>query len=264
MNTNKHIIRLSTVDMEFMQTGIEHDSTILFVHGYGATLEVFEKQHEYFSNEFRVISVNLRGHGKTTIHNNDECEFKFSKMSEDIIELLDSLQIRRVHFVGFSMGGNIGYELLKLNPERLISFAFYGAPGMLKTSLLSVAIMKFFFRFMSPAIIAWQTKNYGQTESSKILITEIMSKISKTTLVKVIPQLSNYDYLDVIRNSTVPAFTIIGEKDKENRLLGSTIREFELRGNFYIHEIKGAGHFANLDNPKNFNKTLHDFINNYN
>ena len=265
MKNNIHKIRLTNVEIEYLQTGNEHNTTILFVHGFGASFEIFEKQHEYFSKEYRVISINLRGHGNSILLNKyDEKEFEFAKMSEDIIELLDTLNIEHVHYIGFSMGGNVGYELLNTHPKRLQSFITYGTPAQMKTSRFSVAMMKFSFKLMSPTTIGKQTKKYGQTENAKEKIVSVMSQISKSTLIGVITHLSNYNYLEIIKNSSIPALIIKGEKDKENNLLGSTITEFEKRGNFQLNEIQGAGHFTNLDNPNLFNIIIHDFLNRIN
>ena len=54
---------------------------------------------------------------------------------------------------------------------------------------------------------------------------------------------------------------IIYEDDKEiNKVLGSTIETFKIRGNFKLIEMENAGHFANLDNPDLFNRTLEIFL----
>ena len=65
----------------------------------------------------------------------------------------------------------------------------------------------------------------------------------------------------MIKNSKVRAQIIKGDKDKEiNKVLGSTIETFKVRGNFKLIEMENTGHFANLDNPDLFNRTLETFL----
>ncbi|HHE05889.1 MAG TPA: hypothetical protein ENK90_02070, partial [Epsilonproteobacteria bacterium] len=81
-------------------TGNNHHQTILFVHGLGANLSQFEEQHHYFDNKYQILSLTLSNHS-------------LDYLADEIIILLDRLQIEKVHFVGNSMGGNVGFALLK-------------------------------------------------------------------------------------------------------------------------------------------------------
>lgn len=120
-------IRLGEINMEYLLTGKENKDTILFVHGLGANLSQFEEQHQYFQDTYRILSISLRGHGNTTASRElTETDFELSRLSDDIIMLTETLGIDKFHFVGNSMGGNIGYELMKASPERLLSFTSFG------------------------------------------------------------------------------------------------------------------------------------------
>src|SRR4030067_1501968 len=45
----------------------ESDPTIFFVHGILATGEVFRYQKPYFARKYRVVSLDLRGHGESSL-----------------------------------------------------------------------------------------------------------------------------------------------------------------------------------------------------
>jgi len=73
--------------------------------------------------------------------------------------------------------------------------------------------------------------------------------------------LGDFDYFELIKNSKVRAQIIKGDKDKEiNKVLGSTIETFKVRGDFKLIKMENTGHFANLDNPDLFNRTLETFL----
>ncbi|WP_340066007.1 alpha/beta hydrolase [Ascidiimonas aurantiaca] len=259
-------LRINNVEIEFLLTGEKNSETIVFVHGLGANLSQFRLQQDYFSKNFKVIAINLRGHGKSLqVHKYTPSKFKLSVMSTDIIELLAYLKIDKVHFVGNSLGGNIGYEILRSHPHILKSLTTFGTTGQLNKPRFSLGILKFIYKIISPKAIGNLSQLAGQTKESKDRIREMFSKVNKITLLSTLPNIAKFDYLDVIKNSSVPGMIIKGEKDQNiNRTIQSTINEFENRGNFKLHEIKDTGHFVNLDNPVLFNKVLEDFILNLN
>ena len=71
-----------------------------------------------------MIALDCRGHGKSDKpHDPDAYR---GEMGKDIVRLLDHLQIRRAHIVGFSMGAYITGQLLASAPERFITATLAG------------------------------------------------------------------------------------------------------------------------------------------
>jgi len=257
MNEIKRV-QLGEINMEYLLTGMANLETILFVHGLGANLSQFENQHQYFQSRFKVLSVSLRGHGNTTSSRElTGVDFKLPQLGNDILMLLNYLKIDKVHFVGNSMGGNVGYELIKSCPNRLGSFTSFGTTGKLKKSGFTIGLMKFIYKLMSMKTIGKLSGSAGISEKSKTKIREMMSGGQKSTVLNLVPHLGNFDYLEVIKKSQVPAMIIRSDKDKEiNKEIESTIEVFRSRGKFNLVDLENTGHFANLDNSDLFNTTL--------
>ncbi|MEM6842752.1 MAG: alpha/beta hydrolase [Bacteroidota bacterium] len=255
-------IELKNSELEYRLTGEGQSETILFLHGLGANLSQFQHQHQYFDKDYQVISVNLRGHGRSRVlRRPNPAAFELSKMALDVIELLEVLGINQVNFVGNSMGGNVGYEILKLKPSLFSSFTTFGTTAQLSTSEITFKIMKYTYIILNTKTIGNLAKAAGQTDTSREKIKEMMSHVNRPILLSILPNIANFNYLDVIKTSSVPSILIKGEFDKDiNKALESTIVEFEHRGNFKIVEIENVGHFANLDNPDKFNWVLAEFI----
>ena len=262
MDYTTKFLKLENVTLEYQLSGEENSEAILFVHGLGANLSQFEFQQKYFSPKYKVLSINLRGHGNSIILDEPaRSDFELSKMADDIIGLLDSLRISNVHYVGNSMGGNVGYEILKSKPEILKSFATYGTTGQLSTSKFLLKVMSLMYNITSTTTIGNLSKAAGQTKESKHKIKKIMSEVNKSTLLNIAPKLANFDYLDIIESSGTPSLIIKGEMDRSiNKTLKNTIVAFEKRGDFKLFEMKETGHFANLDNPELFNDVLEEYI----
>lgn len=79
---------------------------------------------------FRSIALDCRGHGKSD-KPHDPTKYG-AAMAEDVVRLLDHLNIRRAHLVGYSMGAFIVGHVVANHPERAIS-ATYGGQAPLLT-----------------------------------------------------------------------------------------------------------------------------------
>lgn len=258
----RQMVRLGQVELEYALTGEASADTIIFVHGLGANLSQFEGQHAFFSHDYQVLSVSLRGHGQSGfVSSPTPAEYGLQQLATDIIYLLAVLRIEKVHYVGNSMGGTLGYEILKQKPALLASLSTFGTTARLSTSAITLCLLKLSYKLLSRAIIGNLARTAGQSRLAKRKIKQMMSGTAKSTLLHTLPHLAQFDYLPVIANSVVPCMIIKGGRDKEiNAVMDTTIQAFEQRGNFSLVELAHAGHFANLDEPSQFNQAVQEFI----
>jgi pimeloyl-ACP methyl ester carboxylesterase len=105
---------------------------VVLLHGFSSSLDanwgnlgVIDK----LSTEFRVVALDLRGHGKSD-KPHDASSYGL-EVVEDVARLLDHLQIARAHLAGYSMGGAVTGAFVVRHPDRAISAVFGGsAPRM--------------------------------------------------------------------------------------------------------------------------------------
>ena len=110
-------------------------------------------------------------------------------------------------------------------------------------------------------MIANIAKSAGQSSSSKMKIKEMMSQTNTVTIQGILTQLSHFNYLSVIRNTTLNTLIIQGSKDSDiNKVLKTTLAEYKKRDFVRLVKMPLAGHFANLDAPNEFNTILKQFI----
>jgi pimeloyl-ACP methyl ester carboxylesterase len=250
------------ISIDYFLSGEENKSTILFVHGLGANLDQFKYQHEFFKDKFQVLSISLRGHGKTISHSGfTATDFILKNLSDDIIFLLDTIGIEKIHFVGNSMGGNIGYELLRAHSNRFLSFTTFGTSAFMNKPKVLVSILKLLYKLLSPKTIANMAQSVCTTIDSKKIVYNMYLHTSKQTILYILPYLASFNYLETIKNNQIPTLIIKGEYDKEvNKLLDITIQAYHEHHDFTLLELKGVGHYANLDNPNKFNQELQSFM----
>lgn len=258
-------VKCSEVEMEYLLTGEENEETIMFVHGVGANLRQFIPQHRYFSKEYKVLSVSLRGHGESTSPiNRSASEYTLRKHRDDILEILEYLEVQTVHYVGNSAGGMIGYELFNVRPLLFESFVTFGTTAELQLSRfltnIIVTIDKTMVKINPLGYCKFMSKYCSKYKDVQ---EEIYDEFRMST--SVIPyfrkNIGKYSYLKTIEKINIPFLLVQGELDHDiNKKLKSTIEE--IRNNKYASVIRmaEAGHFANLDKPQEFNKIIENFI----
>jgi pimeloyl-ACP methyl ester carboxylesterase len=121
------------------------DQWITLIHGAGGSSTIWFKQLRSFKNEFNVLVVDLRGHGKSKF--SFQRNYNFDLVTQDIIEVLDELKIRKSHFVGISLGTILIRNIAEQYPDRIQSMILAGA--VMKLNLKSRVLMKLGIVFKS-------------------------------------------------------------------------------------------------------------------
>ena len=96
--------------------------TLVLLHGYLETKEVWGSFAKKLSETFRVITIDLPGHGKSNIVAKTH---KMNLMAECINSLLHELKINLCTMVGHSMGGYVTLAFAELFPEKLSGFVLF-------------------------------------------------------------------------------------------------------------------------------------------
>jgi pimeloyl-ACP methyl ester carboxylesterase len=81
---------------------------VLFLHGLGGSMHDWEPQVPDFSAKYRVIRLDVRGHGSS---DKPRGKYDVEEFSGDAIAVLRAAGVHRAHIVGISMGGMIALQL---------------------------------------------------------------------------------------------------------------------------------------------------------
>src|SRR5690554_3945794 len=99
---------------------------VTFIHGAGGSSTIWFKQLRAYHKKFNVLLIDLRGHGGSN-HMKWKRGDTFQDVSEDVLEVLDSLGIASSHFIGISLGTIVIQTITKHYPERVKSMVLGGA-----------------------------------------------------------------------------------------------------------------------------------------
>ena len=104
--------------------------TLLMLHAAMGNAERFYAWVPMLSRHYRVVRLDLRGHGNSATPAPDSA-FDMDRLVRDALELLDLLGCKSAHVVGNSAGGYIGQNLAMGHPARVKSLILFGStPGL--------------------------------------------------------------------------------------------------------------------------------------
>ena len=95
---------------------------IVFIHGIGLTHEIWDLQTDFFK-KYNTIVYDLIGHGKTPLNKK---QIKMTDFSKQLLKLIDGLNLKKIHLVGFSLGSLIARDFASENSDRLSSLTIFG------------------------------------------------------------------------------------------------------------------------------------------
>jgi 3-oxoadipate enol-lactonase len=112
-------VRVNGIKIHYEERG--EGEPVLFLHGMGASWRLWKPQVEDFAPHWRMIMVDLRGHGESGPFL--ESGFSFQSLADDLPGLLDQLGVERCRVVGLSMGAVTALSFTSRYPqyvERLV------------------------------------------------------------------------------------------------------------------------------------------------
>lgn len=209
---------------------------LFLLHGNGEDSTYFANQISFFSDRYRVIAVDTRGHGKSP---RGTAPFTMEQFAKDLHSLIEKLQIQRGIILGFSDGANIAMKFALKYPDQVKALILNGGNLNTKGVKRSIQIpIEIGYRFAK--LFA------GKLEKAKSHM-EILGLMVNEPNIKP-------EELCVIQ---VPTLVIAGTKDMiktaHTKLITDHIPNAKL-------SVIPGDHFVANKNSREFNKVVEDFL----
>jgi len=146
---------------------------LLFIHGLGSSVRDWEFQVTEFSKSYKVVTLDLRGHGQS---DKPAGPYSMAMFAADVTGLLRGLGIDRAHVVGLSLGGGVAFQLA------------VDAPSMLKSLTIVNSTPELIVRTFKDRLMVWQRiaivkllgmKKMGEVLSKRLFIKPEQEDIRK-------------------------------------------------------------------------------------
>lgn len=110
---------------------------ILIQHGFGRNYAFWYHWVPVLASKYKVIRRDLRGHGLSSTPSG---EYSLDAILEEIVDVIDQLDLHKVHFLGESTSDMLGEALAAKYPGRLHSLIICSAPSYLPPAALNMFV----------------------------------------------------------------------------------------------------------------------------
>lgn len=121
-NTRGRTVQVNGVELHYEEYGA--GKPLVLLHGFGGCTQNWHPFTAELSQHYRLIVVDLRGHGYST---NPENAFTHREVANDVFQLLDTLNIDRFSAMGISTGGMTLLHMATRQTQRISAMVLISA-----------------------------------------------------------------------------------------------------------------------------------------
>jgi len=227
---------------DFTEPWLDKKDTIIMHHGLCRSSEVWFAWVPILSPYFPVVRIDARGCGRSSRPEQD-FEPSVESFTRDLAQILDALDIRKVHFIGESFGGIVGLNFTREYPERVKSLILCNTPCKLPESLSGKYAMNFkdsAAAMLSLGVQQWCLRTIGYrldeeaaTEEMKQWYAREMARTPSWFAAKWVSLLPGIDFTPMLSEIGCPTLLLAGEKSaistqEQQQMMKSSITHCEL------------------------------------
>jgi 3-oxoadipate enol-lactonase len=232
---------------------------LIFVHPAFANHTCFDSQFEHFYDDYRVIAIDLIGHGKSI------GKGAITDTSKYINQIMLKEKISKINLVGVSIGAILIQDFANKYPSKVASLCCIGGYDInnfdsslqKENSKEQIKMMlKAIFSIKAFAIDNKKISAYTKIAQERFYQMNIEFRKSSFRYLASLGSLVNKAKKQRIE---YPLLIGVGEYDNDIAIKASKLWvETEPNSKFVI--FKNAGHIVNMDIPNEFNDILESFL----
>lgn len=257
-------VQLAEGELHYQLDGPAEAPVLVLSNSLGTDLHMWDIQVPAFTQHFRVLRLDTRGHGKSLV---TPGPYSIEQLGRDVIALLDALGIARAHFCGLSMGGLIG-QWLGINAgqrlHRLVvcnTAARIGTPEVwnprIETVLRDGAAAMVALRDAS--IARWFTADFAAANPHQAKqITDMLAATSPEGYAANCAAVRDADLRGQLARIKVPTLVIAGTEDAVTPPAGGHFIQNHVQGAQYAEFY--AAHLSNVQAGAAFSDRVLDFL----
>ena len=235
----------------------EGETALVFVHCWCCDQEYWREQAETFSQEYKVVTIDLAGHGKSGRERDD---YTLQAFGMDVASVVKHLELDRVVLIGHSMGGGViiaAANQLKQQTLALIGVDTYqGFQYEMSDSMIRQFVQPFRQDFYNTTI-GFVQKMFPPGADS-VLVMEISEDMAQGPADAAISAMINNistDPVELLEGLDIPIYSI------NSRMFPIDVEtNRQLYPEFEVRFIEGVGHFVQLEDPVAFNRVLKSLL----
>ncbi|AGW85910.1 alpha/beta fold hydrolase [Blattabacterium sp. (Nauphoeta cinerea)] len=240
---------------------------IVLLHGFMESLEIWNSIYYNISNKYKVILIDLPGHGKSILTLKKNTIFTMEKVAEIVKETLIKENIQKAIFVGHSMGGYVALAMAEKYPEMFLGLC------LLHSTTKSDTLEKKKNRIQSIQLAIYNYPLFISTSIKKLFYYKKLSSLQED--ISFVKKIASNTHINSI-TSFLKGMSI--RKDRKFLLKKTKFPKLYIAGlydlildikNIYEETKNGnqvyflaipTGHMGHIEEPKKIVKILENFI----
>ena len=240
--------------------------SIILIHGYLESSDIWNGFAEKLAKKFRVISIDLPGHGRSTIFS--ECH-SMEFMASAINTLMASLDIKRAFLAGHSLGGYVSLAFLDMFPERLTGYCLFHSHPFADSpetrtkrehEIRFVKAGKKYLMYPNNVSMMFADENLTRLPEELQRSKEIASQIPDAGIIAVLNgMMGRPSRVNIMEQGRVPCLWILGKMD--NYIPCETVQtKIKVPSNAKVVVLENSGHLGFIEEEDKSVEIMSSFV----
>lgn len=248
------------IDVEI--TGPDNAPVLMLSSSLGTTKNMWDPQMNTFSAKYRVVRYDRRGHGKSGV---PQGPYNMEMLGRDAIAVMDNLGLKKINWLGLSMGGMEGMWLGANAADRIEKLILsntsthYADKTPWNTRIENVTKGGSVAAIADAVINAWLTQNFQKANPAETSrMKEMMISTPVEGYLGCCAAVRDMDHREIIKGITAPTLIIAGSKDMATNVEAAEFIRDRIKGSKLA--IVDAAHIANVEQPEAYAKEVLAFL----
>jgi len=243
---------------------------MLLLHGFSGSGQNWAEIAEALQDKYLVIMPDLLGQGRSESPPSPT-RYQIDFATQDLIALLQSLNIDKVHLLGYSMGGRLALALALEYPEPIKTLTLESAsPGLESQSerVVRVRADEVLAARIEREGVAWFAAYWEALPLFSTQAPEIRAKLREIRLANTPMGLANSlrgmgtgaqpSFWARLAELKIPTLLIVGEKDEKFTDIAQ--RMAELVPSAHLSIVSNSGHTIHQEQPEQYIRVVRAFL----
>jgi 3-oxoadipate enol-lactonase len=254
---------VTPVPLHFTDAG--NGPAVILVHAIGCDLGMWaELAATLVAKGMRVVRVDVRGHGASPV---PKRPYSLTELAGDVAAVLDRCGIDKAHWVGLSMGGMIGQAFALGHAGRLGRLVLanttssYGSGGRAMWEARAKAVEEGGMEAIADLVMARYFSDAFRERHPEV-VAPVRTRFLATDprgYIGCCDAIRDLAFTQRLSGIAAPTLVIAGEKDSGTPPAMSEEIALRIPG-ARLAIIPGAAHLSAVENPREFNALVGDFL----
>jgi 2-succinyl-6-hydroxy-2,4-cyclohexadiene-1-carboxylate synthase len=268
------LLKSGGIDWHYEESGDPNGEPLLLIHGFTGSSQSWEGFIELLAPGYRIIAIDLPGHGKTSSPKNKD--WPLPRLADSIVEFIRALKIQKAIVLGYSMGGRVALHLVLHLPSLIRALVLIGAsPGIADAQERQARwegdcalVAKIRERGIEWFSSFWEQQPIFQSqvrmsEEKREWLRKLRLANDAENMAFALEQWSpgrQENLLPLLSEIEIPMLLLAGERDEKYRAVNHEIKKHAIQADAVEITVPAAGHAVHIEQPEATALIINDFL----